>query len=167
MYITTGSELAIGKFGLVSSAISFLCYYLATRLIKDAYRKKGNSSWGAFFLYVGVYLVIIDVTYPKLLIYAACIAVAYPILLVPYISMTYDVIGKARQAKELRVEYIVVRELFLNAGRICSIVSFFDCCSLFFSRSKACLFYLAFLGMGHLLVYFCSSQCSVRDNSAA
>ncbi|MGQ0515593.1 iron chelate uptake ABC transporter family permease subunit, partial [Bacillus sp. D-CC] len=37
----------------------------------------------------GVFLVIFNVTYTKLLIYAACIAIAYPILLVPYGSMTY------------------------------------------------------------------------------
>lgn len=152
VYITTGSELAIGKFGLVSSGISFLCYYLATRLIKDKYRKKAIFL-GGLLLYVGVYLVIIDVTYQKLLIYAACIAVAYPILLVPYMSMTYDVIGKARQAKELRVEYIVVRELFLNSGRICSIVSFL-LAVYFFQPQQSLPILLSVLGIGHFLIYF-------------
>lgn len=152
VYITTGSELAIGKFGLVSSGISFLCYYLATRLIKDTYRKKAILL-GGLLLYAGVYLVIIDVTYQKLLIYAACIAVAYPILLVPYMSMTYDVIGKARQAKELRVEYIVVRELFLNIGRIFSIVSFL-LAVYFFQPQQSLPILLGVLGMGHLLIYF-------------
>ena len=57
--------------------------------------------------------------------YAVAIAIGYPLLLVPYVSLTYDVIGHARYARKARIEYIVVRELFLNAGRICSIVFFF------------------------------------------
>ena len=52
------------------------------------------------------------------------IAVAYPLLLVPYISITYDVIGRGWKAAEMRVEYIVVREIYLNAGRIFSILLF-------------------------------------------
>ncbi|WP_028399219.1 MFS transporter [Ectobacillus panaciterrae] len=152
VYITTGSELAIGKFGLVSSGVSFLCYYLAARIIKGKLRKKAILL-GGIILYVAVYFVIIDVTYAKLLIYAACIAVAYPILLVPYNSMTYDVIGKARNAKELRVEYIVVRELYLNLGRICSILSFLAAVH-FFVAEKSLPFLLGIIGAGHLFIYF-------------
>ena len=44
------------------------------------------------------------------------IAIAYPILLVPYISITYDVIGRAWNAAEMRVEYIVVREIYIHFG---------------------------------------------------
>ena len=80
---------------------------------------------GGIILYAVVFLVIFNVTYTKLLIYAACIAITYPILLVPYGSMTYDVIGRAKNAREWRVEYVVVRELWLNAGRICSVLSFY------------------------------------------
>ncbi|MDG4655520.1 MFS transporter [Ectobacillus antri] len=152
VFIVTGSELAIGKFGLISSGISFLMYYMATRLIKDRFRKKAILI-GGLILYAAVYLVAIDVTYPKLLLYAACISVAYPILLVPYNSMTYDVIGRATKAKERRVEYIVVRELFLNGGRICSILAFlFAVC--FFDPKESLSYLLMIVGIGHSLIYF-------------
>lgn len=98
---------------------------------------------GGIILYAVVFLVIFNVTYTKLLIYAACIAIAYPILLVPYGSMTYDVIGRAKNAREWRVEYVVVRELWLNAGRICSILSFL-CAVLFFPPEKVYLTYYVF-----------------------
>ncbi|MFX3623817.1 MAG: MFS transporter [Ectobacillus sp.] len=152
VYIATNSEFAIGKFGLISSGVSFICYYLATRFIKDKLRKKAILA-GGILLYASVYLVIINVTYYKLLLYAACIAIAYPILLVPYMSMTYDVIGKARNIKELRVEYIVVRELFLNFGRICSILAFLAAVR-FFVPEKSLPVLLAVLGAGHFLIYF-------------
>ena len=94
VYLATNSEFALGKYSLVNSAVSFVCYYLVARMLKKEWRKS-NFTWG-IILYAVVFLVIFNVTYTKLLIYAACIAIAYPILLVPYGSMTYDVIGRAK-----------------------------------------------------------------------
>ncbi len=129
VYLATNSEFALGKYSLVNSAVSFVCYYLVARMLKKEWRKK-QFYLEALFYMLSSFLVIFNVTYTKLLIYAACIAIAYPILLVPYGSMTYDVIGRAKNAREWRVEYVVVRELWLNAGRICSILSFFMCCTI-------------------------------------
>ena len=53
--------------------------------------------------------------YLSLVIYAIAIGIAYPLVNVPYGSMTYDVIGKAWNAKRLRVEYIVIREVFFSS----------------------------------------------------
>ncbi|KEK26206.1 MFS transporter [Bacillus gaemokensis] len=152
VYLASGSEFALGKYSLVNSAVSFVCYYLVARMLKKEWRKKAILL-GGIILYAVVFLVIFQVTYVKLLIYAACIAIAYPILLVPYGSMTYDVIGRAKQAKEWRVEYIVVRELWLNGGRICSILSFL-CAVSFFPPEKSLPVLLCILGSGHFLIYF-------------
>ncbi|MGQ0519085.1 MFS transporter, partial [Bacillus sp. D-CC] len=43
-----------------------------------------------------------------------------------------------------RVEYVVVRELWLNAGRICSVLSFL-CAVLFFPPEKSLPFLLSIL----------------------
>ena len=94
VYLATNSEFALGKYSLVNSAVSFVCYYLVARMLKKEWRKS-NFTWGHYFICCRL-LVIFNVTYTKLLIYAACIAIAYPILLVPYGSMTYDVIGRAK-----------------------------------------------------------------------
>ena len=94
VYLATNSEFALGKYSLVNSAVSFVCYYLVARMLKKEWRKS-NFTWRHYFICCRL-LVIFNVTYTKLLIYAACIAIAYPILLVPYGSMTYDVIGRAK-----------------------------------------------------------------------
>ena len=90
--------------------------------------------------------------------------------------MTYDVIGRAKNAREWRVEYVVVRELWLNAGRICSVLSFL-CAVLFFPPEKSLPFLLCILGAGHFLIYFavkmsnmmgkCGENkcCSARDHA--
>src|SRR5699024_172072 len=99
-----------------------------------------------------IYIILFDISYTQLMIYAALIGIAYPVVNVPYASLTYDVIGKARKAKELRVEYIVVRELFVNIGRVTSIVIFLIAIILF--PAETFIFYLVVIfGLWHLLIY--------------
>ncbi|TLS36301.1 MFS transporter [Pseudalkalibacillus caeni] len=151
VFVSSGSELALGTFGLVQSAVSFLAYYFATRLIKPRYRKK-SILIGGLILYSAIYLIVFDVTFQKLLIYGVVVSLAYPLLLVPYVSLTYDVIGKAWKAGEMRIEYIVVRELALNAGRITSILLFLFSIS-FFNEEKSIPYLLMVVGAGHAFIY--------------
>ncbi|WP_017728334.1 MFS transporter [Halalkalibacterium ligniniphilum] len=152
VYLTTNNELAIGTYGLVSSAVSFIAYYLATRLIKPAYRKKAILI-GGITLYLAIFLIIFELSFPRLILYGMIISLAYPTLLVPYVSLTYDVIGKAWRAKEMRIEYIVVRELFLNSGRIVSICAFLVTIS-FLPEKKGIPLLFLILGAGHTVIYF-------------
>ncbi len=151
VFISTGSEFAIGTFGLINSGIAFVGYYLASRVIKKNLRKRAILL-GGILLYLAIFLIAFDVTYMKLLFYAAVIAIAYPILLVPYISMTYDVIGSGWNAAEMRIEYIVVREIFLNIGRIVSVVAFIIAVT-FFNQEESIPILLLILGAGHTLIY--------------
>ncbi|MFK3958435.1 MFS transporter [Guptibacillus hwajinpoensis] len=151
VFITTESELAIGTFGLVNSGVSFLAYYLATRLIKPRYRKKAIL-YGGLILYASVFLLVSDLTFARLLMYGVCISLAYPLLLVPYISLTYDVIGKAWNAAEMRIEYIVVREVYLNLGRIVSILLFLITVALFDDETSIPIL-LLIVGAGHSFIY--------------
>ncbi|WP_423799103.1 MFS transporter [Neobacillus sp. SAB-20_R2A] len=151
VYISTGSEMALGTFGLLNSGISFVAYFLASRLIKKSYRKKAILI-GGLMLYAAVILIAWEVNYAKLLIYAAMIAIAYPLLLVPYMSTTYDVIGSGWKAAEMRIEYIVVREIFLNVGRIVSVLAFLAAVTLF-NEEKSIPYLLLILGAGHTLIY--------------
>src|SRR5579875_1743920 len=151
VYISTGSEMALGTFGLLNSGISFIAYFLASRYIKKNFRKKAILI-GGLLLYAAVLIIVWEVTYTKLLIYAAMIAVAYPLLLAPYMSTTYDVIGVGWKAAEMRIEYIVVREVYLNLGRIVSILSFIAAVT-WFNEEKSIPILLLLLGAGHTLIY--------------
>ncbi|WP_100372435.1 MFS transporter [Bacillus sp. FJAT-45037] len=152
VYIVTGSELAIGTYGLVASGVQFVAYYAATRLIKPSFRKKSILIGGSI-LYAAIFLIVFDISFAKLIMYGVVISIAYPMLLVPYISLTYDVIGKGWKAAEMRIEYIVVRELFLNSGRIVSVLLFI-CAIVFFPEEKSIPIVLMILGIGHFLIYF-------------
>lgn len=152
VFISTGSELALGTFGLVNSGISFLSYYFISRFIQKQQRKQAIFI-GGLILFVSLSLLIFDLSFIKLLIYAAIIAVAYPLVLVPYLSLTYDVIGQSWRAADMRIEYIVVRELFLNLGRVVSITSFLIAMVLF-NEQKVMPYLLVILGSGYMLIHF-------------
>lgn len=163
VFITTGSELALGKFGLVNSAVAFVCYYLATRLITKKMRKKSILA-GGILLYASIFLLIFDLSYSKLIMYAVAIAIAYPMLLVPYVSLTYDVIGRSWNAAEARIEYIVVRELFLNLGRITSILLFIVSVTMFDEKQSIPIL-LAIIGSGHTFIYFFIRKVTLEETN--
>ncbi len=151
VFLVTGSELSLGMFNLLLSGLSLVFYFVATKIIKPARRKKAILIGGAM-LYFSIYIILFNTTYMQLLIYAVIIGIAYPVINVPYVSLTYDVIGKARKAKELRVEYIVVRELFLNIGRVVSI-GIFLLAVVLFPAEQAIPVLLVTFGAGHLFIY--------------
>lgn len=151
VFIATDSEMALGTYGLINSGISFLAYYFVSRMLKKEHRKKAILV-GGIILFLAIFLLVFQVSYFRLLLYAALIAVAYPLLLVPYASMTYDVIGRGWKAAEMRIEYIVVRELFLNLGRVASILLFLAAIHIF-NEEKAIPVLLVILGSGHTLIY--------------
>ncbi|MFC3882928.1 MFS transporter [Bacillus songklensis] len=163
VFITTGSELALGTFGLVNSAVAFVSYYVVSRFVKKEKRLRSILA-GGLILYFSVGLIIFDISYIKLIVYAATIAIAYPLLLVPYMSITYDVIGQAEDVKKKRVEYIVVRELFLNAGRIVSILLFIAAVS-FFNEKQSVPVLLALIGSGHAFIYLFVRQVKIRPEN--
>jgi len=94
------------------------------------------------------------------MLYGGMIAIAYPLLQVPYSSTTYDVIGSGWKAAEMRIEYIVVRELFLNYGRIVSILAFLAAVT-WFNEEKSIPILLFILGAGHLLIYLCIRRVQI------
>ncbi|HET6872969.1 MAG TPA: MFS transporter, partial [Sporolactobacillaceae bacterium] len=89
-----------------------------------------------------------------LIVYAVIVAIAYPLLFIPYGSLTYDVIGHGWKAAEMRIEYIVVKELFLNGGRILSILLFLGTIWYFKNDEQGIRYLMMVIGTGHLAIYF-------------
>ncbi|MGJ9456978.1 MFS transporter [Oceanobacillus sp. CF4.6] len=152
VFLVTKSELALGTFNMFLSGLSVIFYMVATKFIKPAMRKKAIL-FGALVLYFSIFIILFEINYFLLMVYAVVIGIAYPVINVPYVSLTFDVIGKAWKAGEMRVEYIVVRELFLNCGRIISILIFLA--GVYFYEAEEIIpILLAVLGAGHIVIYF-------------
>lgn len=163
VYIVTQSELSLGMFNLYFSGFSFVFYFLATKFIKPSKRKKAILI-GSLMLYLALFIILIHASYSTLIIYGIIIGIAYPIVNVPYASMTYDVIGKAWKAGELRIEYIVVRELFTNIGRVISIMTFILSITIF-ETEKIIPVLLVVFGAMHLGVYLYSRNIYLTSSN--
>lgn len=151
VFVSTKSEFSLGVFNLTLSALSFIFYFIATKYITPSRRKKAILI-GGIILFGAVFIILFSKYYVLLLLYAILVGMAYPIIHVPYASLAYDVIGKANHAKELRVEYIVVKELFVNIGRVASIVVFL--LGIFmFPSSLIVPILVAVFGAGHIFIY--------------
>jgi YQGE family putative transporter len=161
VFLTTKSEWALGKFTLIESAIMFLSYYAVSKWVKTDMRKKAILI-GGLLLYGSVFLITFKLNYPLLLIYAVVTSIAYPLLTVPFTSLTFDTIGKGWKAKEMRIEYIVVRELYYNLGRIVSILLFLAVVMLFKNDETGIRYLMLVIGAGHLAIYFCLSGMTLK-----
>ena len=164
VFLSTGTEMALGKYGLVNSGVAFVSYFAVSRLIKKEQRLKAILA-GGILLYAALFLIAFDVTFMKLMFYAVAIAIAYPLLLVPYSSITYDVIGTGWKAAEMRIEYIVVREVYLNAGRVLSILFFIIMVSTTDTKVSLPILFLV-LGAGHTFIYYFIRRVSFNTQQA-
>ncbi|SER17141.1 MFS transporter, YQGE family, putative transporter [Gracilibacillus ureilyticus] len=123
VYIETGSEFALGVYNLLFSFSSLICYILISRLTKSIHRKRMILA-GGILLYVAVAVFVFQTNYIMLLTYGVIVGVSYPVFNVAFVSLTYDIIGKSYKARDLRIEYIIVREIYINIGRITAITIF-------------------------------------------
>ncbi|AXF54724.1 MFS transporter [Salicibibacter kimchii] len=151
VYTTTQSELALGTYGLITSAVSFCCYFAVGRFLPVRMRRR-SIFIGSLLLYVAIFFIVPDPTYMRLMMYGIVISAAYPLIFVPFVSMTYDIIGKAYKAASMRVEYLIVREWFVNGGRAVSIICFLIFIHVLGDK-QGILFTLLVFGAGHLFLY--------------
>jgi MFS transporter, YQGE family, putative transporter len=162
VYTVSKSEFALGTFGFVQSIVSFVGYYFVSHYLKPEQRKSAIFA-GGLLLFLSPFMLLFPITFVLLILYGIFVSIAYPLLLVPYVSLTYDIIGKCRGIHERRIEYIVVREIFLNGGRIFSIVLFLFVIFAF-SEERGIPILLPLLGAGHFAIYFCLKNVELPLN---
>ncbi|WP_245578480.1 MFS transporter [Alicyclobacillus pomorum] len=123
MYIATGSELKLGEFVLLQSALSFVSFYTVSRLL-SARRRLWFLGTGSICMALTALLFLLPVRASSLVWYGALISVALPLFLVPLQGFVFDTISQLPNAKEHHMEYIIMREVFENVGRVVGISLF-------------------------------------------
>lgn len=115
---TTKSELSLGQLTLIASLLSSASYIFVQRVVKPPRRKLSIAigSVGAFLAVLGL---AVKVEYITLLLYVVMDALFIPFYMIQMTSATYNVISRAHD-EDMRIEYMINRDLMLNAGRIVS-----------------------------------------------
>src|SRR5699024_3083857 len=113
VFLITNSEFTLGIFHLILHGISLISYIVVGKIICSNIKKQAIFL-GCFLISVAIYIFVFPASLLIIFLYAIILGVAYPILNIPYHSLNYDVIGVSHNAKNWRIEYIVIFECFIN-----------------------------------------------------
>lgn len=123
VYLQSGSELALGNFVLINSAVSFVSFYAVGKWLKPRWRNIGMGI-GTIIITAIVAIFFLDVSRTTLIVFGIVASLFFPLYLIPMTSSVFDLIGQDNDSANRRVEYVVIRELGLNTGRIVGMVIF-------------------------------------------
>jgi len=160
VFIITNSEFAVGIFNLVFCGVSFVFYMIVSKIIYPKIRKRAILM-GSIIISLSVYILVFHFSIVTALLYALVIGVAYPIINVPLSSSAFDVIGNSINAKELRIEYVVTLELFVNIGRVIS-VCLLIVCLISFNSFKVIPIILVIMSHAYLFVFYFMNKIDVQ-----
>jgi YQGE family putative transporter len=151
IYIVTQSELQLGNYALVTSALSGLAYYLAGKWMKPTRR--------AQLMLVGVIAIVIVIlplfwviNVVTLYLFGIVVALFFPLYFIPVTSVVFDLIGANEESATHRVEYVALRETALNVGRILGTIAFIITVS-FTTKSNVIVTLLLVLGSAPLMTW--------------
>lgn len=139
VYIQTRSELQLGNFALITSAIGFASFYASGKWLKPVWRRRGMLI-GAAAITAATVPLFFGPGFMWLLIFGIGAALFFPLYMIPMTSSVFDMIGADENTVRMRVEYVVLRELALNTGRIVGMAIFIV--TVYFSKAPATLNYL-------------------------
>lgn len=158
VFLITQSEFALGIFHLVLNGVSLVGYIVIGKVITSNIKKQAIFI-GCFLASIAIYLFSIQFSYVIVILYAFTVGIAYPLLNIPYNSLTYDVIGVSKNAKDWRIEYVVIFECFINIGRIVSVILFI---ALYLIFDERMITYLLFIISPSLLfVYYYMKKITI------
>lgn len=123
VYISTSSEASLGNFVLITSAVSLLSFWTAGRFIKPKHRKWAMLT-GAVIVVAVIVPFFWKLNFMTLLIFGVGSALFFPLYSIPMVSSVFDLIGSNEKSAKQREEYVVLRELALNTGRILGVILF-------------------------------------------
>ncbi|PZE20389.1 MFS transporter [Paenibacillus xerothermodurans] len=152
VYVHTGSEMSLGNFSLVTSAVALFSFLLIGHFLKPRHRRT-SMLIGAVMIIVVLLPFFWQVNFTTLLIFGVGVGLFYPLFSIPMTSSVFDLIGRHEDSVKRREEYIVLRELALNVGRIVGTAAFIMVVSLT-SAPLVMNLLLLVIGSSPLLAWF-------------
>lgn len=141
VYISTGNEMKLGNYSLITSAVSFIAFYIAGRWLRPE-RRNLAMLIGAVLITVMILPFFWKLDYVSLLTFGIGVSLFFPLYIIPITSTAFDYIGRDQESAAHRVEYVVLREVSLNTGRMLGTALFITVISLSQERVHLLVFLL-------------------------
>ncbi|MFC3881995.1 MFS transporter [Bacillus songklensis] len=151
LYLVFQSEMSLGNFTTFISLLTVLSSYGIGKYITKANQELIFLA-GAIFTIMATGVLITWTNYSGVIIYGLLIAIFKCWWNIPFMTINYEVIEKTIHPPEQFGDYMIVREIPLNLGRIAGIILFIIM-NQFFINEEAIKILLAFLSLMILLVY--------------
>ncbi|NHN29282.1 MFS transporter [Paenibacillus agricola] len=123
VYVNTGSEMMLGNFALITSGVALVSFMVVGKLIKKQYRGVAMGI-GALMIVLVIIPFFWKVNLATLLTFGVGVGMFFPLYSIPMTSTVFDTIGGDAYSVQRRAEFVVLRELALNAGRITGLLLF-------------------------------------------
>jgi YQGE family putative transporter len=120
LYAIVNSELYIGYLTLISSTIQFLSFYYISGKMRPHTRKK-YMLIGAVFIAAVSSIFLYKISVVTLFIYSIISSIFVTFINNSSMGIIYWVIHKTPNSQKRRIEGIVVREVYLNIGRVAGV----------------------------------------------
>jgi MFS transporter, YQGE family, putative transporter len=121
LFVVTRDELLASRYLLITAVLSLAANYVAKRFLTFE-RRPLFVTVSAFMLGLSVLLLLIQVNTTGLFVFGILNSLFAPLLLIPFSCLTYDVMGRLPQAEHRKAEYLVIREVAVDAGRCLSLL---------------------------------------------
>lgn len=160
---TTKSELSLGKFALIASLISSASYMLVQKIIKPS-RRRLSISIGTIGSFLAICALVIKISHNTLFTYITMDAFFLPFFTIQLSSSTFNVINRAHE-ENMRIEYMINKDLMLNSGRVISLIILITLLTVF-KNPSILKFYLVFIGLAPIVSgYFLRKLKRVLEGS--
>ncbi len=120
IYISTGNEFSLGTYTAVISGVSLITYYFVGRWMRKNWRKQAMMI-GSLMMSLVLFPLFLKTSFTTLMVYGVGTSIFAPLYFIPLTTIVFDLIGENEKSVSLRGEYIVLREIGLNIGRILTI----------------------------------------------
>ncbi len=123
VYTYTSSEATLGNYMLFTSLVSFISYWWIGKWITPRVRRRAMFI-GVLMLVVVMLPLLWEVNGFTLFVFGMGTSICMPLYALPMLTTVFDLIGSNQQSAEKREEFVVLRELCLNVGRMLSTSAF-------------------------------------------
>lgn len=153
IFLTFNSELVLGKMGTLLAFVSIISAFAISYLRKEDRYRYFNLLVGVAgtALFLATIILGANVSRQSVVTYSIVFSLAVPVLSILQTTLSYNSVDRAGLG-EYRTEHFIMREFFLNAGRILSYIFLLCAVMLFESSINALRVLLVALSLFFLLI---------------